>query len=82
MLNFLEQRRVTLSRLTPTNVLIETATKTTKLADLMLDQALAGSQLAATIAEAADVTAFDPSELVARTLTRRRWPTSSDTRMR
>src|SRR5204863_8963999 len=44
-------RRVILSRLTPSNVLIETATKTTKLADLMLDQALAGSQLAATIAE-------------------------------
>jgi serine/threonine protein kinase len=51
VLNFLEQRRITLSRLTPTNVLIETATKTTKLADLMLDQALAGSQLAAAIAE-------------------------------
>ena len=44
-LDFLLRRRVVPSRLTPANVLIENDTRMTKLADVMLDQALHGSRL-------------------------------------
>jgi hypothetical protein len=50
-LDFLEQQRVLPGHLTPANVLVDTATKATKLADVMLDRALAGSQLADSVRE-------------------------------
>jgi pSer/pThr/pTyr-binding forkhead associated (FHA) protein len=49
LLTFLEERQIVHTRFTPTNVLVETGTKATKVAGLILDRALAGSQLAATI---------------------------------
>ena len=51
LLQFLHQKQVRGIRITPTNVLVETDTKATKLANLMVDGALAGSDLAHLIAE-------------------------------
>ncbi len=47
LLDFLEQRRVPCTKITPTNVLVQNETRVTKLADLLLDQALQGSRLRA-----------------------------------
>jgi hypothetical protein len=44
-LDYLHQQQVICGNLTPANVLIQGDTKTTKVADLMLDQALRGSRL-------------------------------------
>ncbi len=51
VLDFLQQRQVVHGNLTPANVLIATGTKVAKLADLMLDQAIEDSRIAATIAD-------------------------------
>ncbi|QVL33497.1 protein kinase [Telmatocola sphagniphila] len=51
VLDYLEQRKVVHANLIPANVLIESETKNAKLADLMLDQAIAGSQLGKSILE-------------------------------
>jgi serine/threonine-protein kinase len=51
VLDFLHQRGMTHGNLTPANVLVRTDTKTTLLADLMLDKALEGSELADLIRE-------------------------------
>lgn len=48
-LDFLHQRRLTHGNITPRNVLIRKADRLTKLADLMLNRALEGSQLQKTI---------------------------------
>jgi hypothetical protein len=45
VLDFLHQHRVTHGNVAPPNVLVETSSKMTKLADLMLDKALDGSRL-------------------------------------
>ncbi len=45
LLDFLETRGVAPGRLTPANILIQRDTRVTKLADVLLDQALLGSQL-------------------------------------
>ena len=50
VLDFLHQSRVFHGNITSANVLIQNGTKTTKLADLMLHQAIADSALAASIA--------------------------------
>lgn len=51
VLDFLDQRGVTHNNLTPSNVLIQSESKATLLADLMLDKALEGSELADLIRE-------------------------------
>jgi len=51
VLEFLHEHRVTHGNLTPPNVLVDSNTKATKLADLMLDKALSGSRLHETIQE-------------------------------
>jgi hypothetical protein len=51
VLDFLHQNGMTHGNLTPANILIRTDTRTTLLADLMLDRALVGSELADLIRE-------------------------------
>jgi hypothetical protein len=51
VLNYLHQHQVVPGRLTPANILIQNETRLTKLADILLDQALQGSRIQEIIRE-------------------------------
>ncbi len=66
VLDFLQQHQTVHGNLTPANVLVESAGKATKLADLLLEKALAGSRLADSIHESkriSDLPYFAPEQL-------------------
>jgi Protein kinase domain/Inner membrane component of T3SS, cytoplasmic domain len=66
VLDFLHRHQAVHGNLTPTNVVIATGSKVAKLADLMLDRALAGSRLEATIKERkqlAELAYWSPEQL-------------------